>query len=193
MKPTLRILSLLLILFLYHSCNIFDPPGQIPSYIHIDSIGVTTNYPSQGTASHKIVDAWVYVDEVLNGVYQMPATIPILASGIHEIDIHPGILVDGIQATQEEYPFYTFSSQNINLTPQQITTINPTVTYYPGIPMTWYEDFHSQSTNMQNVGPGIWDTLKAVSTNAFPGGTSYCGHAYIYLPCTHIFFKKTFR
>jgi hypothetical protein len=174
-----RFLSILLLFFLFHSCSVFDPPGQIPSYIHIDSIGLTANYTTDGTASHKITDAWVYVDQVLNGVYAMPATIPILASGVHEIDVHPGILVDGIQATRESYPFYTFYSNNYNLTTQQITTINPTVTYYPGIVPTWYEDFRSGMT-MQNVSPGIYDTLKIVPTNAFPGETPNCGYAYLY-------------
>ena len=177
-----RTLPFILIMGLFHSCSFFDPPGQIPSYIHIDSIGLTTNYNTQGTASHNIVDAWVYVDEVLNGVYQLPATIPVLASGVHQIDVHPGVLVDGINALREAYPFYTFFTKSYNLTPQQITTINPTVTYYSGIPMTWYEDFHSGMT-MVNVIPGC-DSLNIVPTNAFPGypnsGTPNCGYVYLF-------------
>jgi len=166
-----RFLSILLLFFLFHSCSVFDPPGQIPSYIHIDSIGLTANYTTDGTASHKITDAWVYVDQVLNGVYAMPATIPILASGVHEIDVHPGILVDGIQATRESYPFYTFYSNNYNLTTQQITTINPTVTYYPGIVPTWYEDFENPGLSVQTVAPNQ-DTIVKAMTNVFEGHSS---------------------
>src|ERR1017187_7433592 len=178
-----RTLPFILIMGLFHSCSFFDPPGQIPSYIHIDSIGLTTNYSTQGTASPNIVAAWVYVDEVLNGVYQLPATIPVLASGVHQIDVHPGVLVDGINALQEAYPFYTFFTKSYNLTPQQITTINPSVTYYSGIPMTWYEDFEGTGMSLVTV-DSAYQNLVKTTTNVFEG--HYSAYSYLYYNANNI-------
>src|SRR5580693_7824504 len=86
----------ILVIYLFNSCNLFDPPSAIPSYVHIDSIGFTSYYLTQGSNSHKISDAWVYVDQQLQGVYQLPATFPVLATGSHEIDIKAGIEINGI-------------------------------------------------------------------------------------------------
>lgn len=163
-----RIFPILLIILLFHSCSIFEPPAQIPAFIHIDSIGLKVDSLTQGTASHKIVDAWVYVDQNLVGVYELPSTIAVLASGVHEVDIKAGILVDGIKATREAYPFYTFYSQNVNLSPQQVTKINPVVTYYSGIPFTWIEDFEKPGITMQTVSSS-YDTLIKTATNVFEG------------------------
>jgi len=49
-------------LLLLYSCNKEEP---IPAYIHIDKIDLKTNYSIQGSNSHKIIDAWIYVDDQL--------------------------------------------------------------------------------------------------------------------------------
>ncbi len=171
MPLPVRFLFLLIIPFLFHSCSLFEPPAQVPSFIHIDSIGLTTDYASQGTASHRIKDAWVYVDQKLIGVYQMPATIAILATGMHQIDVKPGIMVNGIASTREAYPFYTFFTATVNLTAQQITTINPMVTYYPVTQFAWREDFDATGMTMHNVKPTM-DSLTTTSVDVCEGMSS---------------------
>ncbi|HRC92920.1 MAG TPA: hypothetical protein PLQ16_12225, partial [Bacteroidia bacterium] len=47
---------------LMQACNLINPAEPTPAYIQIDTINLTTNLTTQGSASHKIVDAWVYVD-----------------------------------------------------------------------------------------------------------------------------------
>lgn len=68
----------------------------VPSYIHIEKIDVSTVYELYGSDSHKITDAWVYVDGDLQGIYELPATFPILATGQHTIMVRPGIKLNGI-------------------------------------------------------------------------------------------------
>lgn len=78
----------------------------MPSYLYIEKIGLNTQY-EQGTASHKITDAWVYVDETLIGAFELPATIPILTEGLKKITIRPGIKLNGISNTRAIYPYFT--------------------------------------------------------------------------------------
>src|ERR1017187_10151763 len=127
-------ITLLSIIIMLPSCHLFEPSSGIPSYLQIDSIGLTiTNPLLQGSSSHKITDAWVYVDEQLLGVFQLPAKLPVLASGIHAIDIKAGIEINGIASSRGYYPFYTVFSQNVNLITDSVVTIKPVVSYFPGI------------------------------------------------------------
>jgi hypothetical protein len=167
--------SLLLFPFVFNSCHLFEPPSDIPSYIHIDSIGFTSDPFTQGSNSHKITDAWVYVDQNLLGVYELPATFPVLASGTHEIDIKAGIMIDGIASSRGTYPFYTIYTQNVNLIKDNIDTIKPIVTYYPVTNFTWMENFENASISL-SVPPDYKnsDTLVAINSSqgAFEGNFS---------------------
>ena len=78
------------------SCNNFKGSQEIPAYIHIDTFLFTTNYGLEGAASHKITDAWLYIDDDIQGCYELPATIPVLERGNHRVTIIPGIKLNGI-------------------------------------------------------------------------------------------------
>ncbi len=152
MKIKLPVGLLLFALTLTSSCNMYNPAEPIPSYIHIDNITVTIpialqSSTEQGSASGKIADAWVYIDEQLIGCFQMPCTVPVLYDGNHTLKIRPGIKVNGIAATRSPYPFYAAYSQVINLERGKTSTVtNATVTYnsymsHSHFPMI--EDFES--------------------------------------------------
>src|SRR5687767_2026929 len=92
--------TLLIISFLvsipFTGCDKEEP---VPSYIHIDSISLNSIYSTQGTSDHKITDAWVFVNEQYVGVYELPATFPVLYEGTQNIRIKAGIKKNGISAT----------------------------------------------------------------------------------------------
>jgi len=102
-----RYFFLALVPILILSCEKFKGEQEIPAYITIDSIYLTTNNPTQGSASANIVDAWVYVDDDLIGAFQLPARFPVLAKGEHNLKLLPGIKLNGIAATRMAYPFYS--------------------------------------------------------------------------------------
>jgi hypothetical protein len=109
-KPTilglqLLIVTLVLSVFL-NSCDKFEGDQTVPSYIKIDSISVYTDFNTQGTASHNIVDAWIYVDDNLIGAYQLPCIVPVLKEGYCKIVVKAGIELNGIAALRTPYPFY---------------------------------------------------------------------------------------
>jgi len=139
------------VLVLFFSCNKEEP---IPSYIHIDTINLTTNYAVQGSISNKILDAWIYVDDQQIGAFEMPCTVPVLYEGEHTIKIRAGIKENGIADTRIYYPFYEIFTQTVTLTRGQIITLNPTITYSSFADFTWLEDFTSAT-------PSICDTINS--------------------------------
>ncbi|MFA4852141.1 MAG: hypothetical protein WC599_06450 [Bacteroidales bacterium] len=153
----LYILSIVVIICTLVSCELIDPEEQIPSYIHIDSIGVSTqgHYSEYGSSSHKITDAWVYIDDQLIGAFELPATFPVLWEGTHTVTVKPGIKVNGISATRSIYPFYEPYVVSLNLVKDSIITLNPTVTYFPST-VKWKEDFE--------VGISLEETLFSDTT-----------------------------
>src|SRR5436190_18776076 len=124
-----------LILFFFlslHSCEVINPDEEIPSYVRVENISLVTDTFTQGSASQKITDVWLYVDDQPLGVYEMPVSIPVLAEGPHALAIRAGVIVNGIASTRVYYPFYAFYNETVNLTRGTITTVSPTVNYFSG-------------------------------------------------------------
>jgi hypothetical protein len=167
-----------LLLPLLNSCKAFDPEEQVPSYIHIDHFDLTTDPVTQGSNSAKITDAWVYVDEQLIGAFELPCTVPVLASGSHTVKIRGGIKKNGISATRVQYPFYNFYTTTATLIPGNTVTLQPTVSYYSGTTFEWLENFENTGTTI-NAGPYTTDTtVVQESSDVFEGAKS----GGLYLP-----------
>lgn len=134
--------------FFMVACDTKEGDG-IPSYIHIEQIGLETEN-GQGTASHKITDAWVYIEDKLIGAFELPATFPVLHSGILEVSVRAGIKVNGIAATRSPYPFFKPIVTTVTLIPGEITTITDTlVTYHDNTTFEWLESFNGGSLSIQ--------------------------------------------
>ena len=80
----------LISLFFISSCDKNETIQEIPSYIHIESVNLTTN-SSEGSDKHNITDVWVYVESdteiEFRGTYPLPATIPLLKTDSTKIYI----------------------------------------------------------------------------------------------------------
>jgi hypothetical protein len=59
------------------SCSLADNDQPIPSYLVINDVNVVTT-ANQGLPTHNIKDIWVYADNALLGVYELPTRVPIL-------------------------------------------------------------------------------------------------------------------
>ena len=90
---------------LLNSCSKEQFKAETPSYLKINEIDLVTD-SNQGSDSQKITDAWVTMDGVFLGAFELPCTIPILAEGEHEFTVSSGIKANGISATRIRYPFY---------------------------------------------------------------------------------------
>ena len=126
--------SLFLLVLLLTACEIINPEEDIPSFISIEEF----EHSDVGTA--KIVDAWVYIDNEIQGIYSLPNTIPILKNGEQKLYIAPGIKENGISATRTNYPFYVWHQEEVNLS-QDTTFINPRTSYISNC-IHWEENFN---------------------------------------------------
>ena len=70
-----------------------------PAYIKINDIELNNS------STDKITDAWVYIENQLQGVYELPAKFPVLETGVKEIRIKAGIKNNGISSSRVFYPF----------------------------------------------------------------------------------------
>jgi hypothetical protein len=151
---------------------------MIPSYIHISGFKLQTKTDnSQGTNDHDIKDAWVYIDGKLIGVFELPATIPILQEGKKSIVVFGGIKKNGSVGDRVIYPFYQGFSDTVSLIPEKIDTITPIINYKQGAKFSWLEDFEDQSISMESFGTGTTVDTLLITTNPtevykYDGGAS---------------------
>ena len=181
-----RYLPLVLVL-LFTSCDIINPAEDTPAFIYIEDFTVTAA-GTQGSHSSKITDAWVWVGGENQGVYPLPAHIPVLQSGTQTIFVEAGIKTNGITASRESYPFYTTHEQEIDLNPNETDTIRPDISYtIDEIP--FIEDFEvgnklsifSDSIN-HSIDRELTDTLEGQLGNYF-GEIVIDGDAYEVFEC----------
>tara|TARA_B110000902_G_scaffold16830_1_gene19731 strand:- start:1550 stop:2425 length:876 start_codon:yes stop_codon:yes gene_type:complete len=130
----------IILLIFNFSCQIIDQPEKAPSFISIDNFQFSISNNNQGSNSEKISDAWIYINGNLEGVYDLPARIPLHYEGVHELSIYPGIKRNGISADRKKYPFYTPFDTTINLIPDSILTLTPKTEYEEQL-YFWIENF----------------------------------------------------
>jgi hypothetical protein len=139
--------SLVLLFSLFISCNIINPAEEIPAYIEIDTSYFFVNNPAkEGSASHKITDAWVYINNDFRGVFELPTKFPVLDKNDCDITIRPGIKMNGIAATRVNYLLYRPFTTRLNLQPLSVYKITPTYTYYENLKFPFKEDFESSNS-----------------------------------------------
>lgn len=163
---------------LFSSCELYNPAEPIPAYIHIENFGLTTDYLTEGSNSHKITDAWVYVDDQLIGCFELPATFPVIAEGTHKVKIVAGIKVNGIASNRGQYPFYNPYEQYVNFEIGKKITLSPTVTYKSTTTFAFMEDFEVSSLTLQTT-INSDSTIQEVvfpDPNVFEGSKSMIGY-----------------
>jgi hypothetical protein len=114
---------------LVSSCELINPDEPEPAFLHIESIEFTSDVNTEGFPSSKFTDAWVYVENDLIGVFELPADIPVIAEGESEIIIFAGIKDDGISSTRQRYALVESYNATRTLIPGERDTLYPSVTY----------------------------------------------------------------
>ena len=135
-------ITYLVVLLIISACQKEENSNTIPAYLKIDTITLDEN-----NTTTNITDAWVYVNDQLQGVYELPATFPVLKNDIQTLKIKAGIKSNGIASSRIAYPFYASFIDTVIFTPNQTIIVNPTVSYLESVEF-WLEDFESGlSTN----------------------------------------------
>lgn len=125
---------------MFTSCSKFEGDQTVPAFIRIDSIGLRTISTDQGSKSAYISDAWIYVDDVLIGAFELPCVAPVLYQGNHNITIKPGIRLNGLINLRSAFPLYTDVTQKLDLVPDSITVVKGTVINGKLTPLVQYAE-----------------------------------------------------
>ena len=146
-------LFLVIVSLLYvSSCSKEQFKAEIPSYLKITAIDLETD-TFDGSDSQKITDAWITMDGIFLGAFEIPCTIPILADGEHEFAISAGIKANGISATRIRYPFYSICNlfyedsiepvvgKKLHLYKDSTITVSATTKYTDNTNFLFIEDF----------------------------------------------------
>ncbi|NOQ73166.1 MAG: hypothetical protein GQ574_14260 [Crocinitomix sp.] len=112
-----------------------------PSWLAIDEFTLTTNLETEGSNSHGITDAWIFMDGRSLGVFELPCKIPVLDEGEHNFIIFAGIKNNGISSTRIRYPFYNTYDVTGVLTLNDTLHLSPTTTYKSDVTFEFNEDF----------------------------------------------------
>lgn len=143
------ILSILLFVVVLTSCVKNNPD---PAWLEVNEWTLETNpnseYPT-GELTHNLTEAWVYVNDEIVGIFEVPFKIPILKSGNVNIKIYPAIKNNGISATKKIYPFLQVFEVNADLVQNQTLTLNPKTRYYNSVQF-WLEDFEDATPKLEN-------------------------------------------
>jgi hypothetical protein len=164
---------------------------KVPAYVEIPAITLNAS-DSQGGTSAKITDAWVYADEELIGVYEIPARIPILREGTSTLMVQPAVKRNGMYDDRVRYPFYTTWTGTVDMVPTNTATLQPVVQYVSQASF-WIEGFEDAGTNVEVTAAS--DTTLLLPTAAeYPDLVAYgngCGgfvldqaHPYLRLHTT---------
>ena len=160
------------------SCDLEKEP--IPAYLHIKpfTVEVASN-GSEGTEKQQITDAWISdvgTGDFL-GVYELPATLPIIADGTTKLIIEPGILENGIRVTPNIYSLLTSYEVEVDLAPNVVDTIQPVTQYDSRVEFRYKENFETNNTLDEVIDTSIVinTSLTSVSSEpleVFEGGNS---------------------
>ena len=156
-------ITYLVALLIISACQKEETDGT-PAYIKIDNITI-----SNTTITQNITDVWVYIDDQLQGAYELPANFPVLAVGEHKLRVKAGIKSNGIASSRIAYPFYTSFIDTVIFTPDQRITVNPTVSYLDSAHFAIFEDFES---------PGVELEITTISDTALLEFTDSLGNQY---------------
>lgn len=123
----------------------------IPAYLRIDSVQFTGTGPLQGTNYQDITEAWVFLDDDLQGVYDVPCEVPILALGKHQIKVRGGIKRNGMLNSRVDYPFFSTYQTDVNFEAVKTVKIDPVLHYFNDV-LVWEENFEDAGVKLLTNG-----------------------------------------
>ncbi|MBP5412450.1 MAG: hypothetical protein J6Y47_04245 [Bacteroidales bacterium] len=140
--------------FCLFACN---PAIDIPSYIYVDSVTFTCQN-SQGSISSKITDVRLTVNGDDRGSYDIPALIPVLASGKAKIQIQPVVFKNGLSQQRMVNYTYNLYDDYRQLKKGQVDTIRPQFTYSDLTQFYFIENFEDAGIKFSSTGAPVVKT-----------------------------------
>src|SRR6187551_144226 len=125
-----------------------------PIWLKIDHWTLQSNGSDAnlGMLTEDFSQVWIYVDNKVIGVFELPCEIPVLASGNKKVQLFPAIRNNGIAATKKIYPFCKPMEFNLELVPGETYEIDAVTEYYEGM-HCWKEDFTANGFAIETIEP----------------------------------------
>lgn len=137
-----NVFSLFLLSGILTTTSCAEDRSEIPSFVRIDSIAVdSSSYDSVGKHEGKIDFAFVYVDDNLQGVYQLPCKFPVIGEGLKNFKIYAGVYEFGNGAAAMRYSFYQPYEVLDTLIKEETLMLVPHVKYDPELFIPSIQDF----------------------------------------------------
>jgi hypothetical protein len=128
-------------------CN---PPEPVPSFISVQGASLSV-LSDEGSASSNISDIWINIDGNKQGIYELPATFPLIAEGNHTVTLKAGIKVNGIAASRIVYPFYDVIEFDTTFVAEQSYVLNPVFKYKADADFGYLEDFQNNGFTLDTT------------------------------------------
>ena len=172
MRVIFTIIILVYLSIQFIGCELMDEAEPIPTYATIDTIKLETQQNSEGTNSHKIRDAWLFVDGQLLGAYELPMLAPVLDEGEHTVEIFAGMADNGIVSYPEIYPFYNRYITTKKFIPGETIAIDPSVKYDSKTIFSFIEDFEDGNIFGGELDGDIGTKIELIRQGRFEGNRS---------------------
>ncbi len=131
-----------LLSFLLSACELINPQEDIPVYIQIDTVTLST-LPREGSSGSKITNIAVSAAGQDLGIYHLPTQFPVYAKGATQLVILPAIQVNGRSQFIRHYPFYTAYVQTLELEAPGPVSIDFQTSYQDNTVFALIEDFET--------------------------------------------------
>lgn len=164
----------------YAACDLVNPEEQIPAFLEVNNFEFIAK-PEQGANSAQITDAWVFVNDISLGVYELPTTIPVLDLGAQKVTVFPVIRENGIRSFPNIYSLYQRYETTIEFTPENTISINPTTSFVNNAIFDLVEDFNTDNHQLKGENPDA-----VVATDGI-GNIQLQGNEFITFTSSEIF------
>jgi hypothetical protein len=142
---------------------------ELSAWTLVDNPDITAE--PYGALTQNLTDAWVYVDNKLVGVYELPCKVPVLMEGTKEVTIYPAIRNNGISSTKKIYPFTEAYSLDMNLVPGERYPLQLSTYYMTSCNFTT-EDFSEPSNSLmpeQSSATVAWENDPNIAISGYYG------------------------
>lgn len=140
-------------------CNIINPAEEIPTYLQVDSFQFEKNRTDNtGGTTHQIRSVFAVYNGRNIGGFDLPARIPVLASGTGELILFPMVDNSGLFSYQLQYAHYTPYKTTLTADPGKTIAIAAKTGYTALSNFYYVEDFENSNDFVTVSGAPVANT-----------------------------------
>lgn len=121
-----KVTNIIFLMVLFSGCDLINPKEKLPAYVQIDDFKVVGDEEDR---INNIRDVWIGTKSSDLGIYQLPASIPVLEDGDVELTIYGGVYLNGIKSDRNKYFFYKPLDVTLKLIEGETIKYSPETAY----------------------------------------------------------------